>query len=264
MRFPRRRLRRGPHLVATLPSSLRHAALLVAVVGTVTLASPLVSPSHADATTEAVPSIAARVDLAAHLDGRLPDGAPSSHADATVTPVRTLLALTAATPAATTTAAPMRTVAVETPMPTAVAFLAIPALQETVVPTLTRLTATPTPAPQPIVKAAVAPPPVPSRYATIGELNVALAQTPWPAELWPSVVAVALCESGVDRDRDGRYDAVDTQASGAGGRYIGALQIGAAHRFNQPYDLHSLVGNLAAGYELWAGAGGSFAPWGCH
>ena len=251
--------------MATLPSSLRHAALIVAVVGTAVLASPLVSPSHADATTEI--GIAARGEFAAHLDGRMPDGAPAARVEASATG-RTVLGLTASTSAPTAiptaTAVSASTIERATPAPTVVAFLAAPARQETAVPTLTRLTATPTQAPEPVVKAAVAAPPPPSRYATIGEVNVALAQTAWPAEVWPTVVAIALCEAGVDRDRDGRYDAVDTQASGAGGRYIGALQIGAAHGFSQAYDLRSLVGNLAAGYELWAEAGRSFAPWGCH
>ena len=95
-------------------------------------------------------------------------------------------------------------------------------------------------------------------------MHVALAGTSWPAELWPRVVAIAFCESGIDSNRDGYYDMADTRASGAGGRYLGVLQIGATHRFSQPWDLFSLSGNLQAGYELWANAGGSFAPWGCR
>ena len=95
-------------------------------------------------------------------------------------------------------------------------------------------------------------------------MNVALAQTPWPSELWPRVVSLAICEAGIDSDRDGRYDMIDTQEIGAGGQYVGALQIGAGHAFSRPYDLQRLVDNLSAGYELWTSAGGSFAPWGCR
>src|SRR5439155_3349516 len=96
------------------------------------------------------------------------------------------------------------------------------------------------------------------------DLLDALALTPWPAQQWPKLISIAMCESGVDLDKDGAYDAVDILARGAGGRYIGVLQIGASHVFSQLYDLNTLAGNLNAGYELWVGAGGSFSPWGCR
>lgn len=253
MRLPRQQRRLSPR-DATLPSLLQHAALFVAVVGTVAVGSQFARPTHADA--GAARPITA---LAASLDGRLPDGAPSATAEA-VSP-RTLRALTVETPLPATA---LTTFASPSPAGESapIAAAAAPAQREPIVQPLSRLTATPTP--EPVVHAAVIAVPPPSRYATLGEVNVALAQTPWPAELWPRVVAIAICEAGIDSDRDGRYDQVDTQAIGAGGRYIGALQIGADHRFSRPYDLHRLIDNLAAGYELWTSAGGSFAQWGCR
>jgi len=205
------------------------------------------------------------------LDGRLPDGAPSVVADSGVLTVTTSV-VTVATPAANVTTlnpstpAPKAVVAAAPSAPVATAAPAVTKLEparETAVPGLTRITATPTPAPEPVVRAAAAVP-VASRYASLGDLNAALAQTPWPAALWPSVTSIALCEAGLDTDRDGRYDTVDTQASGAGGRYIGVMQIGVDHVFAKAYDLRSLVGNLSAAYELWSAAGGSFGPWGCR
>lgn len=249
MRLPRQQRRLSPRN-ATFPSLLQHAALFVAVVGTIAVGSQFARPTHADA-------VAARpsAPLGASLDGRLPDGAP-----ATTTSARTLHALTIEAPAPTSALAVLASAApVAAP---ATSTTSAPAQREPVVPPLSRLTATP--APEPVVRAAVIALPPASRYATLGELNVALAQTPWPAELWPRVVAIAICEAGIDSDRDGRYDQIDTQASGAGGRYIGTLQIGATHTFSRPYDLHRLVDNLAAGYELWLSAGHSFAPWGCR
>lgn len=249
MRLPRQQRRLSPRH-ATFPSLLQHAALFVAVVGTVAVGSQFARPTHADAG-----AVRPSAPLGAALDGRLPDGAP-----ATTTSARTLHALTTETPAPTTVFTALASAAPTAP-PTA-STATTPAQREPIVPPLSRLTATP--APEPVVRAAVIALPPASRYATLGELNVALAQTPWPAELWPRVIAIATCEAGIDSDRDGRYDQIDTQASGAGGRYIGALQIGAAHTFSRPYDLHRLVDNLAAGYELWLSAGRSFAPWGCR
>ncbi len=260
MSLARQQSRRGPHsrqhraIGATLPSSLRHAALLIAVIGTVAIGSQLARPGHADA---GAPHPTA--STATHIDGRQPDGAP---AVATEGFTRTLFAVTVETPTSSTAAATLAATPRATSTPAPALGATAPAQREVVVAPLSRITAPP--APEPTVRAAVIAAPPASRYATIGELNVALAQTPWPAELWPRVVALAMCEAGIDSDRDGRYDTVDTQAMGAGGRYIGALQIGAAHAFSRAYDLHRLVDNLVAGYELWAGAGGSFAPWGCR
>ncbi|MFA7297808.1 MAG: hypothetical protein WC211_11600 [Dehalococcoidia bacterium] len=252
MRLARRQSRRSPR-GATLPSSLRHAALLIAVVGTVAVGSQLARPAHANAVARPANSAAALID------GRQPDGAP---AVATEGFTRTLFAVTVETPTASTAAAVLTATPLAASTPTPALAAGTPAQREVVVAPLSRITASP--APEPTVRAAVIAAPPASRYATIGEMNVALAQTPWPAELWPRVVALAMCEAGIDSDRDGRYDTVDTQASGAGGRYIGALQIGAGHTFSRAYDLHRLVDNLAAGHELWVSAGGSFAPWGCR
>ena len=173
-----------------------------------------------------------------------------------------LFAVTVETPTTSTAAAAVIAATPRTASTPPPPMAAAAPQREVIVAPLSRITATP--APEPILRAAVVTAPPASRYATIGEMNVALAQTPWPADLWPRVVALAICEAGIDSDRDGHHDAVDTQAMGAGGRYVGALQIGAAHAFSRPYDLHQLVDNLAAGYELWASAGGSFAPWGCR
>jgi hypothetical protein len=98
---------------------------------------------------------------------------------------------------------------------------------------------------------------------TIPEVTAALARTPWPQDTWARVISIGLCESGQDSDRDGRYDRMDTQAQGAGGLYLGVLQISREHRFRTPYNLLTLSDNLNAGYELWVAAGRSFSPWGC-
>lgn len=90
-----------------------------------------------------------------------------------------------------------------------------------------------------------------------------LSRTPWPQETWGKVLSIAYCEAGIDSNRDGQYDLVDTQAIGAGGLYLGALQISREHRFKTAYNLLTLQDNLNAGYELWVAAGRSFGPWGC-
>lgn len=113
--------------------------------------------------------------------------------------------------------------------------------------------------PEPAVRPAAA-----GAYASQSEVEATLATTAWPRELWPTVLAIAYCESGIDSDRDGHYDSVDTLASGAGGLYIGVMQIDVKHHFSSQYDLRALRDNLAAGHELWVRAGHSFAPWGCH
>ncbi len=261
--------------VAALARPLRHIALLVAVLGTVFVTvrfGPSVHAAHAQSEFAAnLDAMHAGNSATNSLDGRLPDGAPSVVADAGVltvvssaatvaTPTANVATSTPATPApkAVVTTAP------STPVATAAAAVVKPEpARETALPALSRITATPTPAPEPVVRAAAAVP-VASRYASLGEMNTALGQTPWPAALWPSVTSIALCEAGLDTDRDGRYDTVDTQASGAGGRYIGVMQIGVDHSFSKSYDLRSLVGNLSAAYELWSAAGGSFGPWGCR
>ena len=122
--------------------------------------------------------------------------------------------------------------------------------------------ASPTASAVPVPVVAV-PPADASRFVSTSDLTAALARTPWPQETWGKVVSIALCESGQDSDRDGRYDRVDTQALGAGGLYLGVLQISREHRFETPYNLLTLMDNLNAGYELWVAAGRSFAPWGC-
>jgi hypothetical protein len=82
--------------------------------------------------------------------------------------------------------------------------------------------------------------------------------------VWSEVIRIAQCESGGDTDRDGYKDVVDTQARGAGGLYVGVMQVDRTHRFSVTYDLDTLEGNLHAAHELWVRAGGSFRPWGCR
>ena len=95
MRLAPQQPRRGPR-GATLPSSLRHAALLVAVVGTVAVGAQVTRTAHADAVTSRVSA------AAAVLDGRQPDGAPAFASEGLT---RTLFAVTVETPAPTTAAA---------------------------------------------------------------------------------------------------------------------------------------------------------------
>jgi hypothetical protein len=196
--------------------------------------------------------------VAENLDGRLPDGAPDvpSNAFAASATADFFLALSVVESATATPAAP---VATPTPAPaTLVAVAAVAVAAEA--PTAAAIRP---PRIEPTVQPAAAAPTT-ARYASRPDIEAALAQTPWPAELWPRIIAIAMCESGVDTNRDGYYDVVDTYARGAGGRYIGVLQIGADHRFSRAYDLTVLLDNLNAGYELWAAAGGSFGPWGCR
>jgi len=95
-------------------------------------------------------------------------------------------------------------------------------------------------------------------------LRAAATAAGWPAATLDKLAQVAFCESGVDTDRDGRYDHVNPSAVGGGGRYIGVLQIyGAVNPAVAGYNLYDLHGNLAAGYQIWLAAGSSFAPWGC-
>lgn len=122
--------------------------------------------------------------------------------------------------------------------------------------------ATPAPAATRTATAAAAPP----AAAFVGEaaLREAIAATGWPPAVWDRLVLIAFCESGVDTDRDGRYDSVNPSAVGGGGLYIGVLQISAsANPAVAHYNLYDLYGNLQAGYKIWLSAGGSFAPWGC-
>ena len=128
--------------------------------------------------------------------------------------------------------------------------------------------ATPAPAATPATAAtrtatAAAAPPA-SAFVGESALREAIAATGWPPATWDRLVLIAFCESGVDTDRDGRYDSVNPSAVGGGGLYIGMLQISAsANPAVAHYNLYDLYGNLQAGYNIWLSAGGSFAPWGC-
>lgn len=208
-------------------------------------------------------------------DGRLPDDSalatvlmaadPALTSEPVTLAVMSALAPAAPGPLALVPAAaapvPARTVAPAAPEPAAAAAPVVPAADA---PPVVRAAVAPVaPAATAPALAQTAPPAAGARFATQAEVAAALARSPWPEETWPRVIAIAFCESGVDSDHDGRYDVVDTQALGAGGLYIGALQISREHRFPAPYDLYALADNLAAGYELWLRAGRSFVPWGC-
>ena len=210
---------------------------------------------------ESVPTeqrrIAASVSAAAEVTFRSTAETVATAAPATGEPiVPPVIEATPAPPAAPTPA----------PRPAPTAAPPPPTPPPTPAPTAAPPTPTPPPAATPTpTPAVVSTPPTPTggRFATPAEVVAALSRTPWPQDTWGRVIAITLCESGVDSDRDGQYDRVDTQALGAGGLYLGALQINREHRFRTTYNLLTLADNLNAGYELWLGAGRSFVPWGC-
>lgn len=245
-----------------LTARLRHVALLgTMTLGLLTayLVSRVASPESALAAFERFPATPAQAvtayapAAATVLDGRLPPHQPDSGSGSG----EILLATTQLTDTAPS-AAPRSAEA----MASAVIVPMTEPVRATPVAAAAASQATPSPV---VAPAALTPVTVTAnRYATRADLLQALARTQWDPTLWNTVINIAFCESGVDTDRDGIRDVVDTRASGAGGTYLGVLQIGRSHHFSVPYDLRSLVGNLAAGHELWIDTGRSFAPWGCR
>lgn len=213
-------------------------------------------PALARANAEAPPGAHTSTAIAETLAAVGPE--PPAQDEGTAPPAEVATPTRTPSPAPTPSPTPAST-ASPTPAPPPPTAAPTP----TVVPTPPPATPSPTPT--------VAPTPVPTavaaiatgRFVTIPEVTAALASTPWPQETWQRVISIGLCESGQDSDRDGRYDRMDTQALGAGGLYLGVLQISREHRFRTPYNLLTLSDNLNAGYELWVAAGRSFAPWGC-
>lgn len=84
-------------------------------------------------------------------------------------------------------------------------------------------------------------------------LEDALANSSWPEHLWPTVIKIAQCESGLN-----------PAAVGDQGRAHGLMQIRVdAHPvLANRYDLFSYEGALAASWEIYTDAG-SFRPWSC-
>jgi hypothetical protein len=78
-------------------------------------------------------------------------------------------------------------------------------------------------------------------------LREALAASPWPAELWPTVERIVQCESG------GRTDVV-----GPGG-HIGLMQVDPKLHGPVPPDA---VGQLRQAYDVYQKQG--WAAWACY
>lgn len=81
-----------------------------------------------------------------------------------------------------------------------------------------------------------------------------LSESPWPESEWPTVEAIAFCESRLQAD-----------AVGDGGLALGLMQIRTdVHpRKAARYDLLDPSDNLSAAYEVWEQAGRSYWPWSC-
>ena len=105
--------------------------------------------------------------------------------------------------------------------------------------------------PEPVQPQAAAPAqrPVYRGALTVDEFYAALARSPWPEELWPAVLRIARCESGLN-----------PSAVGAG-VYIGLMQMHYSHA-RGVYNLYDVDDNLAAAYYLWAARG--WGQWGCR
>lgn len=97
----------------------------------------------------------------------------------------------------------------------------------------------------------VTPPPPPAEAPRDG-LEAALARSAWPPHLWPQLVGIAHCESGLNQFAVGDH-----------GMAWGLLQVRAdvhpwlAYR----HDLFTLDGNLAAAWEIYQDSG--WRPWTC-
>lgn len=99
-------------------------------------------------------------------------------------------------------------------------------------------------------------------WVTDEAFMAALASTPWPVERWPPVLALASCESPMNRDNERIGIALDTV--GQMGEQ-GPLQVlPSAHAdLARSFDLFDLHEALVAGYVLYLQAGSSLTPWSC-
>lgn len=132
--------------------------------------------------------------------------------------------------------------------------------QTTVTSALEAATTTPTPTVAPAITvptraptAMATPTSVPTEVATAvpqastSSLQDALAASPWPPELWPTVERIVMCESSGN-----------TAAYGPGG-YVGLMQVSPSLHGPVPADA---VGQLAQGYEVYLKQG--WGAWGCY
>lgn len=121
---------------------------------------------------------------------------------------------TTAVPAATAGAVAATSLpATAPPLTTARSAERAPAVAATAPPTGTAAAIAAVPAPAAAPAAAA---PAGGRYATLANLESALARSSWPVELWPRIISIAGCESGSDTNRDGYKDTFDNQAVGSG------------------------------------------------
>lgn len=85
-------------------------------------------------------------------------------------------------------------------------------------------------------------------------LTDALAASPWPAELWSKVTAIAMCESKLNAN-----------AVGDNGRALGLMQVRSDYHGEKlkKHDPFTYEGSLALAYEIYVEARYSFSPWTC-
>ncbi len=83
--------------------------------------------------------------------------------------------------------------------------------------------------------------------SSMPSLQAALAESPWPPELWPTVERIVMCESSGN-----------PAAHGPGG-YVGLMQVSPSLHGAVPPDA---VSQLAQGYEVYLKQG--WGAWGCY